>query len=283
MAAPYQRIVRVCEYIQQHLDDPLTPEQLADIAACSRFHFHRLFVAHVGMSTTRYLQLAKLKRASYQLAFEPLKIIDIALAAGFASPEAFARSFKKTVGQTPTAFRQQPNWPQSQQLFQLPHIMAGAELMHVNIIEKPTQKIAYLSHLGAPQRVLETAGQFIAWRKQTGLSPINSSDTFGIPYADPTTVAPEDFRFDVAGTINSDVPANDFGVQNGIIPGGRFAVLRHNGSHDNLSDSVYQLYRDWLPQSGEEPRDFPCFFHWLNFIHQVDECDLQTDIYLPLK
>ncbi|MCH1924354.1 AraC family transcriptional regulator [Shewanella sp. C32] len=283
MAAPYQRIVQVCEYIQQHLDEALTPEQLSNIAACSRFHFHRLFVAHTGMSATRYIQLAKLKRASYQLAFEPLKVIDIALLAGFASPEAFARSFKKTVGQTPTAFRQQPDWTQWQHLFQLPHILAGAELMQVNIVTKPNQKIAYLSHLGAPERVLATSAQFIAWRKQTGLSPIASSDTFGIPYADPNTVAPDEFRFDIAGTIKGDVPANDFGVQTGTIPGGRFAVLRHYGSHDNLSDSVYQLYRDWLPQSGKELGDFPCFFHWLNFVHQVDECDLQTDIYLPLK
>ncbi|WP_337115148.1 AraC family transcriptional regulator [Pseudoalteromonas sp. Hal040] len=61
------------------------------------------------------------------------------------------------------------------------------------------------------------------------------------------------------------------------------AVVRHNGSHDTISDTVYYLYREWLVQSGEEVRDFPCFFHYLNLIHEVDECDLQTDIYLPIK
>ncbi|KFZ39199.1 AraC family transcriptional regulator [Shewanella mangrovi] len=283
MSVQFQRIARVCEFIQRHLDDELTPVQLSNIAACSRFHFHRLFVAYIGVSMTRYIQLAKLKRASYQLAFEPLKIIDIALNAGFSSPEAFARTFKKTLGQTPSEFRSNADWPQWHQVFQLPNVTTGAHSMQVKIVEKPTQQIAYLTHLGDPQRVLETAGKFIEWRKATGLSPIASSDTFGIPFADPNTVPAEEFRVDIAGTINTPVPANTFGVQNGEIPGGRFAVLRHLGSHDNLSDSVYALYRDWLPESGEELRDFPCFFHWLNFIHEVDECDLQTDIYLPIK
>ncbi|QSX34430.1 AraC family transcriptional regulator [Shewanella avicenniae] len=283
MSVQLSRIARVCEFIQQHLDEVLTPAQLCDVAACSRFHFHRLFVAQLGVSSTRYIQLAKLKRAGFQLAFEPLKIIDIALNAGFSSPEAFARTFKKTFGQTPSEFRQAPDWSQWHHVFQLPNLSTGTQPMQIRIIEKPTQQIAYLSHRGAPERVLETAAKFIEWRKTTGLSPIASSDTFGIPYADPATVPADEFRFDIAGTVTVPVPENAVGVTNGEIPGGRFAVLRHHGSHDNLSDSVYALYRDWLPDSGEELRDFPCFFHWLNFIHEVDECELLTDIYLPLK
>jgi AraC family transcriptional regulator len=43
------------------------------------------------------------------------------------------------------------------------------------------------------------------------------------------------------------------------------------------------LYRDWLPASGEELRDFPMYFHYLNFVHQVAVHELLTDIYLPLN
>ncbi|WP_342345769.1 AraC family transcriptional regulator [Shewanella dokdonensis] len=96
-----QSILRVCEYIQQHLDDALDAEQLSDVAACSRFHFHRVFMAFMGLSTTRYIQLAKLRRASFRLAFEQHKIIDIALEAGFSSSEAFTRAFKNCFVQTP--------------------------------------------------------------------------------------------------------------------------------------------------------------------------------------
>ncbi|MFW1392056.1 AraC family transcriptional regulator, partial [Vibrio parahaemolyticus] len=33
---------------------------------------------------------------------------------------------------------------------------------------------------------------------------------------------------------------------------------------------------------GEELREFPMFFLYLNFVHEVDECDLLTEVYLPL-
>ncbi|HCS65374.1 MAG TPA: AraC family transcriptional regulator, partial [Cellvibrio sp.] len=72
-------------------------------------------------------------------------------------------------------------------------------------------------------------------------------------------------------------------VKAGIIPGGKCAVIRHKGSHNNLDTSIYAFYREWLPNSGEEMRDYPCFFHYVNFIYEVDECDLITDIYFPLK
>jgi len=72
-------------------------------------------------------------------------------------------------------------------------------------------------------------------------------------------------------------------VETGLIPGGRCAVVRHLGSHERLGESIIPLYREWLPQSGEELRDFPLFFHYLNLIPDVAEHELVTDIYLPLK
>jgi AraC family transcriptional regulator len=45
-----------------------------------------------------------------------------------------------------------------------------------------------------------------------------------------------------------------------LIPGGRCAVLRHIGSEDHLGETVSFLYSQWLPQSGEELRDFPLYF-----------------------
>jgi len=38
-----------------------------------------------------------------------------------------------------------------------------------------------------------------------------------------------------------------------------------------------------LPSSGEELRDFPLYFHYLNLLPDTPENELMTDIYLPLK
>lgn len=280
-----QRLARICDYIQQNLDEAMSTTMLCERAAFSPFHFHRVFQARLGVSVTQYIQLTRLKRASYRLAFEANKrVIDIAMEAKFESPEAFARAFKRITGQTPSSFRAQPNWPHWHSIFDLPLIPTiGGTEMTVRIVEFPTTDIAFARHQGPAEKVLETAGKFIAWRKTTGLSPVETSKTFGIPYSDPKTTPAEDFIWDVGGSISGDVPENPYHVRKGQIPGGRCAVLRHHGSHDTLEKTVYYLYRDWLSQVDESLRDAPCFFHYINLIHEVDECDLLTDVYLPLQ
>lgn len=156
-------------------------------------------------------------------------------------------------------------------------------MMEVKIIDFIQTRVAVLEHRGSPERVLNSAAKFIEWRKQSQLSPVKTSSTFGIAYDDPNTTTPESFRFDICGSIEQDVPHNSQGVKTGMIPGGRCAVVRHHGSHDKIGSSVYYLYGTWLPQSGEELRDYPCFFHYLNLIYDTAEHELLTDIYLPLK
>lgn len=278
-----QNITRVCNHIINNLNDDFTLDKLSQIAACSKFHFHRLFVAQTGLSTGQYILMLRLKRACYRLAFEPNQtVLDIALEAGFESGEAFARAFKRYLNQTPTGFRKMPDWPLWHQVFKLNLIQMDVQTMQVDIINFPTTKIAYLSHIGDSKNILETAGQFINWRKTTGLSPVKTSHTFGIPHSDPNITPAEDFRFDVAGSVKCPVPDNDFLVQNGEIPGGRCAQALHKGSHETISDTVYFMYKNWLPQSNEQLRDFPCYFEYLNLIHEVEEADLLTKIYLPL-
>lgn len=95
------RLRRVLEHIEAHLDADLDGETLACVAAFSRFHFHRQFAASFGLGAARYLQLRRMKLASWRLAFrDDLPVMEIALDAGYAGPEAFARAFRKSLGQS---------------------------------------------------------------------------------------------------------------------------------------------------------------------------------------
>ncbi|TMP80166.1 AraC family transcriptional regulator [Pseudoalteromonas phenolica] len=279
-----QRISLVCDYINQHLDDELTVSLLSDVAALSKFHFHRVFMAFMGVNVGKYILLARLKRASFRLAFErDIKIIDIALEAKFDSAEAFSRAFKRTFEQSPSKFRQVANWPSWYDVFDFSPQPIEQQIMQVDIINFEQINIAFLEHKGAANRIFETAEQFIAWRQNSGLSPLNTSRTFGMPNGDPEAMAEDAFRFKLCGSVNADIPDNAFGVENGIIPHMRCAKVRHLGSHNNMEQTIRWLYQQWLPQSGELPSDQCCFFEYHNFVHQVDECDLITDIYLPLQ
>ncbi len=58
-------------------------------------------------------------------------------------------------------------------------------------------------------------------------------------------------------------------------------MARHLGPRRFNAAAVY-LYREWLPQSGERPGEYPIFFHYVNVGPDVREEDMVTDVYLPL-
>ena len=171
------RFQRVCLYIERHLDEPLSLETLSAIAHSSPYHFHRQFTACSGVPLYRYIQWLRLRRACWRLAFRPQdKIIDIALDAGFQNPESFSRAFRAAFAQSPSQFRQQPDWQEWHR--RVPkHTLQEQHPMVVKIVQFPETQVAMLRHRGSPDLVNATAAQFIAWRKASGLSPVATSAT----------------------------------------------------------------------------------------------------------
>jgi len=78
-------------------------------------------------------------------------------------------------------------------------------------------------------------------------------------HSDPRTTPAAEFRLDLCAGTERFVEPNAQGVEAGLIPGGRCAVLRVIGGSDDLEAPALYLYRDWLPTSGEELRDFPLY------------------------
>jgi AraC family transcriptional regulator len=283
------RLRKVLEYIDAHTDDDLSVERLSGVAAFSKYHFHRQFSELFGIGVHRYVQLVRLKRASYQLAFRPAqRIIEIALGSGYDSHEAFSRAFKKVFGQTPSDFRERPDWSPWHATYQpltelwSLHMSPIIRADDVHIRHFEATRVAVLEHRGDPRRLEDSIRQFIAWRRQNHLPPQRSA-TFNILYDDPLETAPDNFRFDLCAAIDRDVAANDFGVLEKTIPGGRCAVLRHVGSDAGLGDAVRYLYCTWLPASGEELRDFPLFLERVRFFPDVPAHEAVLDLFLPLQ
>ncbi len=153
--------------------------------------------------------------------------------------------------------------------------------MEVKIVEFPETRVAVAEHRGAPSLEYETSKKLIAWRLEQGLSPAKHQ-TFGVHYTDPYQVAPEDHRVDFCVSYDNPVEANPWGIVSKLIPARRCAVARHLGSRAHNTAVVY-LYREWLPSSGEALGDSPPFFHYVNVGPLVQEHEMITDVYMPLK
>ncbi len=98
-------IEAVQTYIQQHLDEPLRREVLAEIAGFSIPHFHRVFTAHTGESAASYVRRLRMLRAGRKLRMGAVNITAVALTAGYDSHAAFSKAFKRQFGLSPRQFR----------------------------------------------------------------------------------------------------------------------------------------------------------------------------------
>lgn len=285
----HARMQRVLDHIDRHLDDNLDLDAMSDVAAFSKFHFQRQFTATFGLSVHRYVQLARMKRASYRLAFRhDQRVTDIAMDAGYDASDAFARAFRQRFGQSPSSFRTSPDWESWLSAFG-PLDNARSKLMQktftaadVTIRDVSPIPVAIMAHRGDPATIGDTIQRFIRWRKAAGLSP-KTSPTFNIFHSDPRTTPPAEYRVDLCVGTDRPIPANGEQIEAGTIPGGRCAVLRVVGNTDNLEPAALYLYRDWLPASGEEARDFPLYCQRLAFFPEVPEHEAVAELFLPLK
>lgn len=285
----HARMKRALDHIDQHLDDDLDLDAVRAVAAFSRHHFHRQFTATFGLSVHRYIQLSRMKRASFRLAYrDDQSVTDIAMDAGYDAPDAFARAFRKRFGQSPSSFRKAAEWEPWLAAFG-PLDNARSKLMQSNysfddvlIRDEAPTPVAIMKHRGDPATIGASIQRFIAWRKATGLSP-KVSPTFNIFHSDPRTTPPAEYRMDLCVGTDRPMEAHGETIETGIIPGGRCAVLRVVGNTDNLEPAALYLYSDWLPASGEEARDFPLYCQRIAFFPEVAEHEAVAELFLPLK
>jgi AraC-like DNA-binding protein len=96
---------RARDYADRHFDEPLDLEQLASVAALSKFHFHRLFTATYGRTPAVHLSERRIERAQDLLRSTNLTVTEVCFAVGFNSLGSFSSRFAQIVGESPSAFQ----------------------------------------------------------------------------------------------------------------------------------------------------------------------------------
>ena len=100
-----QVIRQAVAFMEAHLDDTLSVEQIAEAVFLSPHYFSELFRRQTGAPPWEYLTSLRLYRAKALLQSTNLSIAEIALTAGFTDSSYFTRAFKAHIGLTPREFR----------------------------------------------------------------------------------------------------------------------------------------------------------------------------------
>ena len=284
-----RRMNRVLNYIDAHLDQPLDGTELADIANFSRFHFHRIFAALMGETLGNYARRRRLEKAAFRLSCgHDETILEIALATGFGSAEAFARAFKLRFNCTPSAWRSDTPRRMAEQAAALGQRRSGQEsnpdqvfgnldqarqiafaedgvsylttegtAMEVRIIELPATRVAYQRLIGpyGPAIGEFWRNRMAPWMQSHGLS---DATCYGIGYDDPSVTPASKCRYDACVEVAADFPGSEK-TDSQVLPGGRYAAARFKGKPETIAGAWIWLTREWLPSSGLQCDDRPCF------------------------
>ena len=95
---------QIKKYISEHLNEPVTLNDIAKAVGYSKFHTSRIFKEETGLSLFEYIRRERLTASAFALRGRTEKVLDIALDFMFDSHEGFTRAFANGFGITPKKF-----------------------------------------------------------------------------------------------------------------------------------------------------------------------------------
>lgn len=251
-----ESLQRAIDWMEEHIEEPVSIEQIARQANSSVFHFQRTFAILTDCSVAEYLRRRRLTLAAQELSATDRKIIDIAYKYGYDTPEAFSKAFRRQHGVTPSEARKHVGELQSFNRLVIQVNLKGADPMKYRIVEKESfQAIGVKREFslgdgenmsGIPQMWMEVNGDGTS----DAIAELNDGEIKGLlgicanyqngatmDYwiaADTTQQAPEGF-------LQLEVPASKWGV---------FEV---RGAMPEAMPKVWkQIFSEWFPSNQYE-------------------------------
>jgi AraC family transcriptional regulator len=271
-----RRILRVIDHIHDNPAGDLSLDALADVAAMSRFHWHRVFRALTGETVAQCVRRMRLHRAAVALVHgdDPLPVI--AASVGYADVTTFTRAFSDSYGMAPGAFRARGELRPTPRL----NPMKGPLMYPVDIRALPARTLVATEHQGHyPEinRAFERLFATLAARNLIG----HTGFMVGVFLHDPSVTPVPDLRSYAGAIVDKpfDIPAP---LQSYLLPAGPHAVMRYQGPYAGLPAAYDQLFGLWLPQSGRQMADLPSFELYLNSPMDTPQDRLVTELHLPL-
>lgn len=285
--ATYQeRILKVLLYIQEHLYDEISLEQLAFIACFSPYHFHRIFSGIVGETLAEHVRRLRLERAAGILVQTQRSITDIGFEAGYENTESFIRAFGERFGTSPSDYRKSKTNSKNKNNIKDAHKIYGMKegkggtIVDVKIKRLESRKVVFVRHIGPYNQCGAAWQKLCSWAGPKRLIGFTAK-FIGLSYDDPEVTPTEKIRYDACITVKKDVqPEGEIGVQD--IPAGDYAVTIHKGPLEKLSETYIQLCGKWLPQSGRELKNAPSVEIYLTNPQRTKPQKMKVEIQLPL-
>ena len=133
------------KFMEQHITEDISAEDVANHVHISSFHFQRGFRMLCGYSIMEYIRNRRLALAGGDLAATDMKIIDVAVKYGYDSPDSFAKAFSRFHGISPAMVRRGNVMLKTFAPLTLEISLKGGYLMNYKIVEKESFTVLAVS------------------------------------------------------------------------------------------------------------------------------------------
>lgn len=299
------RINRVMDYIGQHLDENIDLSAMAEIAAFSPYHFHRIFSYLVNETPNNFVSRLRLEKAAQFLQNSPnSSISDIAFRCGFVNVSSFSRAFKQYFGLSAKAFR-----VQNKAIFIKDGIryskngkiiskigkndqpvkgqLCSVELKQILIMETkievkqmPAFKLIYCRHMGAFDKIGQAYEKLFKWAGARGLAGPGTK-TITVYHDDPAITQVDKVRQDACIIVDDEVMVEGEIGKSGL-PAGKYAV-GHFELKETEFEKAWNTMCEWFTESGYQPGDGCTYELYHNHYSDHPEHRYIVDICIPVK
>lgn len=295
------RIDKVVDYIDNHLDSELSLDKLAEIACFSPFHFHRVFSALVNETPNSYITRRRIEKIAGRL-FHLKKeesLTNLALDTGFKSIHSFSRAFRRFYGISATEFQKRGqrefskigktkskngtnNVSFEKYFYTMDNLKKWLKMKtNVEVKEMPELRMVQVRHQGSYKEIGKAFDILLKWAGPRRLLNFPKTKMAGVYYDSPRVTDESKMQSSACITIEDDVEVAGE-VSKITIPAGKFAVGRFELKPDEF-EKAWNSMSLWIPENNFEIRNghFHEIYH--NDAEQHPEKKWVVDICIPVN
>jgi AraC family transcriptional regulator len=292
------RINRVFQFIDEHLESDLSLNTVSQIAFFSPFHFHRVFKFVTGETLNEYVTRRRIEKSALDLLHNNIKATELAHKYGFSDISSFSRAFKKYYGVSPTEFKKDnPNrhskirqlkskngqdYPDYEKYICIINNLKKWTEMNakIEIKETPQLNLAAVTHVGV--NGIENAFETLTkWAIPKGLLENPETKMGRVFYDSFKVTAPDKVRMSIVLTTNEPFEAegeiNKLTIDKTKCIVGRFEIT------PNEFEKSWTSLFIWMNENGYKKSVENPFEIYHNDYREHPENKFIVDLYIPVE
>lgn len=275
-------------WLETHLDQPLSLDNVAAKAGYSKWHLQRMFKDVTGNAIGAYIRARRLSKAAVALRLTSRPILDIALQYRFDSQQTFTRAFKKQFAQTPALYRRSEDW---HSFGICPPIRLGAFILpQPEFVSLPEQHL-----IGITQSYSCTLEQISTyrnemrlhfWRQYIGEAKTLPPVLYGLHHSRPSQEKDDEQEVLYTTAIEPNhLPENVEG-QPIVVQEGEYAMFHYKGAPELLQEFILTLYGTCLPllkMTRRKGQDIERFYTRNKVPSATAPTEIECDYLIPIR